>query len=45
LTLLAPEPAKRLEAAQAVFKSKDANALPALDQAIAKETEPESSRR
>jgi urea transport system permease protein len=38
LTLLAPDPAKRLEAAQAVFKSKDANALPALDQAIAKET-------
>jgi urea transport system permease protein len=38
LTLLAPDPAKRLEAAQAVFRSKDANALPALDQAIAKET-------
>src|SRR5215813_3810476 len=38
LTLMAPDPAKRLEAAQAVFKSKDANALPALDQAIAKET-------
>src|SRR5262245_15651260 len=39
LTLLAPDPAKRLEAAQAVFKSKDPNALPALDQAIAKETD------
>src|SRR5215813_4532312 len=38
LTLLAPDPAKRFEAAQAVFKSKDANALPALEQAIAKET-------
>jgi urea transport system permease protein len=38
LTLLAPDPGKRLEAAQAVFKSKDANALPALEQAIAKET-------
>jgi len=38
LTLMSPNPAKRLEAAQAVFKSKDANALPALDQAIAKET-------
>src|SRR5262245_50525860 len=36
LTLMAPDPVKRFEAAQAVFKSKDANALPALDQAIAK---------
>jgi urea transport system permease protein len=40
LTLMAPDPAKRLEAAQAVFKSKDPNALPTLDQAIAKETDP-----
>jgi urea transport system permease protein len=40
LTLLAPDPAKRLEAAQAVFKSRDANALPALDAALAKETDP-----
>jgi urea transport system permease protein len=39
LTLMAPDPAKRLEAAQAVFKSRDPNALPALDQAIAKETD------
>jgi len=39
LTLMAPDPGKRLEAAQAVFKSKDANAFPALDQAIAKETD------
>ena len=30
---------KRLEAAQAVFQSRDATALPALDQAIAKETD------
>jgi urea transport system permease protein len=30
---------KRFEAAQAVFQSRDANALPALDQAIAKETD------
>src|SRR6516165_9593276 len=37
LTLMAPDPRKRLEAAQAVLKSKDANALPALEQAIAKE--------
>jgi urea transport system permease protein len=40
LTLLAPDPAKRLEAAQAVFKARDANALPALDAALAKETDP-----
>src|SRR6516165_5311222 len=40
LTLLAPDPARRLEAANAVFKSKDANALPTLDAAIAKETDP-----
>jgi urea transport system permease protein len=40
LTLMAPDPAKRLDAARAVFKSRDANALPALDQAIAKETDP-----
>jgi urea transport system permease protein len=39
LTLMAPDPGRRLEAAQAVFKSKDANALPTLEQAIAKETD------
>ena len=39
LTLMAPDPGRRLEAAQAVFKSKDANALPALERAIAKETD------
>jgi urea transport system permease protein len=39
ITLLSSDPAKRLEAARAVFKSKDASALPALDQAIAKETD------
>ncbi len=39
LTLLSADPAKRLEAARAVFKSKDANALAALDTAIAKETD------
>jgi urea transport system permease protein len=37
LTLMAPDAGRRLEAAQAVLKSKDANALAALDQAIAKE--------
>jgi urea transport system permease protein len=40
LTILSPNPAKRYEAAQAVFKSKDANALEALDAALAKEGEP-----
>jgi urea transport system permease protein len=39
LTLMAPDPGKRLDAARAVFKSKDANALSALDQAIAKESD------
>ena len=38
--LTSPDPAKRLEAAQAVFKSRDAAALPALDEALAKETDP-----
>jgi urea transport system permease protein len=44
LTLLSPDPAKRLEAAQAVFKSRDASALPALETAIAKETDPTIKR-
>jgi urea transport system permease protein len=39
LTLMAADPAKRFEAAQAVFKSRDANALPTLDAALAKETD------
>jgi urea transport system permease protein len=38
LTLLSSDPGKRFEAAQAVFKSRDVNALPALDAAIGKET-------
>jgi urea transport system permease protein len=38
LTLLAAEPGQRLDAAQAVFKSREASALPALEAAIAKET-------
>ena len=40
LTLLAPDPGKRFEAAQAVFRSRDAAALPTLDAALAKETDP-----
>jgi urea transport system permease protein len=40
MTLLSSSAAKRLEAAQAVFKSRDANALPAVESALAKETDP-----
>jgi urea transport system permease protein len=39
LTLLSSDPKKRLEAAQAVFKSRDAALLPTLDAALAKETD------
>ena len=39
LTLLSPDPAKRYDAAQAVFKSREQNALPALEAAIAKEND------
>jgi len=38
LTLLSADPVKRLEAAKAVFKSKDANVLATLDTAISKES-------
>ncbi len=44
LTLLAADPAARLRAAQAVFKSHDATALPALETALAKETNPAIKR-
>jgi urea transport system permease protein len=39
LTLLSPDPAKRFEAAKAVFKSKDVSLLATLDTAINKETD------
>jgi len=39
LTLLSPDREKRLQAAEAIFKSHDAKALPALDQALAKEND------
>ena len=39
LTLMAPDPNRRFEAAQAVFKSRDAAALTALDAALAKESD------
>ncbi len=50
LTLLSPDPGKRYDAAQAVFKSREQNALPALEAAIAKESDSQhqtgcSSRR
>jgi len=44
LTLMVGTPDKRLEAAEAVFQSRDATALPALEQAIAKETDPRVKR-
>ena len=40
LTLMSPDPAKRLEAAQAVLRSREATALPALEQALAQEQDP-----
>ena len=44
LTLLSPDPATRLGAAQATFKSRDANALPTLETALAKEDSAEIKR-
>src|SRR5262245_41300374 len=44
LTLLSPDPARRLEAARAVFKSRDANTLATLETAINKEAEPRVKR-
>ena len=38
LTLLSPDPAKRIAAAQSVFKSHEETALPVIDGALAKET-------
>jgi len=38
LTLLSPDPNKRIAAAQSVFKSHDENLLPVIDGALAKET-------
>jgi urea transport system permease protein len=40
LTLMAADPNKRFEAAQAVFKSREQSALPALDKALAAEKDP-----
>jgi urea transport system permease protein len=40
LTLMSPNPSQRYDAAQAVFKSRDASALAALDKALAAEKNP-----
>ncbi|HEY2526928.1 MAG TPA: urea ABC transporter permease subunit UrtB [Xanthobacteraceae bacterium] len=44
LTLLSSDPAKRFAAAQAVFKSRAANALPTVERAIGKETDSRTKR-
>jgi urea transport system permease protein len=44
MTLLSPDPAQRLRAAESVFKSRDANALPVIEQALAKESVPRVRR-
>jgi urea transport system permease protein len=44
MTLLSPDPAQRLRAAESVFKSRDTNALPVIEQALAKESVPRIRR-
>jgi len=44
LTLLAPDPGKRLEAAQSVFKARNAALLPPVRTALERETEPRIRR-
>lgn len=44
LTLLSPDPAKRLAAAESVFRSRNGGAGPALEKAIAAETDPRIRR-
>src|SRR5437588_2008195 len=44
LTLLSNDPGKRFDAAQSVFKSREESALPTLETAIAKETDPRIKR-
>jgi len=44
LTLLAPDPGKRFAAASAVFRSRDAGALEAVEQALARETNADVKR-
>ncbi|MBV9249782.1 MAG: urea ABC transporter permease subunit UrtB [Acetobacteraceae bacterium] len=45
LRLFASDPGTRLEAAEAVFRSRDPAALPALDRALASETDPRVKQR
>jgi urea transport system permease protein len=45
LRLFAPDPAMRLQAAEAVFRARDPGALPALDRALAKEADAGVKRR
>jgi urea transport system permease protein len=40
LTLMAADPSRRMQAAQAVFKARDITALPAVEQALAREGDP-----
>ena len=40
MTLLSPDPAKRLEAAQSIFKSQDASKLDQVEAALSKEADP-----
>ncbi len=40
VTLMAPDPAQRIQAAEAVFRSRDAAALPAVETALSRETDP-----
>jgi urea transport system permease protein len=40
MTLMSPEPSKRLEAAQSIFKSRDAAKFAAIEVALAKESDP-----
>ena len=45
LRLFSPDPALRLQAAESVFQSRDPDSLPALDRALAKETDPAVKER
>src|SRR5690606_27640335 len=45
LRLLHPDPARRAEAAAAVFAARDASALPSLEIALARETDPDVASR
>jgi urea transport system permease protein len=44
MTLLSPDPAQRVRAADSVFKSRDPAALPIIEQALARETDTQAKR-